>query len=238
MLCHVKAAWQAWKDHRDGSADEKEEQTREGGPGLLEVAAAPLPHGGDNIGVHVPVFATAGVGGTTVHAVVFLVLVAVWFFAGKFFAARPAIAKALTRWGHILLPLVLIAIGLLILVEGGVPSLLVDRARGSSGGNGGRLVAEHDKRRVGGTHPGLRRAADPQPGSVPGAHRPRRTRPPLAEDRGRAGDARRGRKQPAHDNGPHGATHEVTQRRRDRAAAPPGAPPHPPPPRCRTPRRP
>lgn len=108
-----------------------------------------MPHGGDNIGVHVPVFATAGVGGTTVHAVVFLVLVAVWFFAGKFFAARPAIAKALTRWGHILLPLVLIAIGLLILVEGGVPSLLVDRARGSSGGNGGRLVAEHDKRRVG-----------------------------------------------------------------------------------------
>ncbi|MFB7307681.1 hypothetical protein [Streptomyces sp. NPDC056192] len=31
----------------------------------------------------------------------------------------PGLAKALARWGHILLPLVLIAIGLLILVEGG-----------------------------------------------------------------------------------------------------------------------
>jgi len=31
----------------------------------------------------------------------------------------PAIAKALARWGHILLPVVLITIGLLILIEGG-----------------------------------------------------------------------------------------------------------------------
>jgi cadmium resistance protein CadD (predicted permease) len=32
---------------------------------------------------------------------------------------RPVIAKALSRWGHILLPLVLIGIGLLIVIEGG-----------------------------------------------------------------------------------------------------------------------
>ncbi|MFF3878658.1 hypothetical protein [Streptomyces sp. NPDC001978] len=46
---------------------------------------------------------------------VFLILVAVWCFAGRFFATRPVIAEALSRWGHILLPLVLIAIGLFIL---------------------------------------------------------------------------------------------------------------------------
>jgi cadmium resistance protein CadD (predicted permease) len=33
--------------------------------------------------------------------------------------AGPVIAKALSRWGHILLPLVLITIGLLILIHGG-----------------------------------------------------------------------------------------------------------------------
>nr|WP_245727800.1 cadmium resistance transporter [Streptomyces vietnamensis] len=66
-----------------------------------------------------PVLATAGVGGMTVYAAVFLVLVAVWCFAGKFFATRPVIAEALARWGHILLPLVLITIGLLILIEDG-----------------------------------------------------------------------------------------------------------------------
>ncbi|WP_432016921.1 cadmium resistance transporter [Streptomyces hydrogenans] len=103
----LKAAWQAWKDHRDG------------GPGPLEVAAVTFANGGDNIGVYVPVFATAGTGGMAVYAVVFLVLVAVWCFAGRFFATRPVVARALARWGHILLPLVLIAVGLLILVEGG-----------------------------------------------------------------------------------------------------------------------
>ncbi len=44
---------------------------------------------------------------------------AVWIAAGRYFATRPVIARALSRWGHILLPVVLIGIGLLILVEGG-----------------------------------------------------------------------------------------------------------------------
>jgi cadmium resistance protein CadD (predicted permease) len=47
------------------------------------------------------------------------ILVAVWVAAGRFFATRPPIARALSRWGHILLPVVLIGIGLLILIEGG-----------------------------------------------------------------------------------------------------------------------
>ncbi|MFJ9710191.1 cadmium resistance transporter [Streptomyces sp. NPDC101234] len=115
----LKAAWQAWKDHRDGGEDDEAAPAVAGGPGPLEVAAVTFANGGDNIGVYVPVFATAGIGGTTVYAVVFLVLVAVWCFAGRFFATRPVIAETLARWGHILLPLVLVAIGLLILVEGG-----------------------------------------------------------------------------------------------------------------------
>ncbi|MGQ4404424.1 cadmium resistance transporter [Streptomyces hayashii] len=114
----LKAAWQAWKTHRDGGQDD-EAEAKEGGPSPLAVAAVTFANGGDNIGVYVPVFATAGVGGMSVYAVVFLVLVALWCFAGKFFATRPVIAKALARWGHILLPLVLIAIGLLILIQGG-----------------------------------------------------------------------------------------------------------------------
>ncbi|WP_327238376.1 cadmium resistance transporter [Streptomyces sp. NBC_01317] len=113
----LKTAWQEWKA-RDAGED-GEAEAEEGGLGPLTVAAVTFANGGDNIGVYVPVFATAGVGGTSVYAVVFLVLVAVWCFAGKFFATRPVIAKALARWGHILLPVVLIALGLLILAEGG-----------------------------------------------------------------------------------------------------------------------
>jgi hypothetical protein len=36
----------------------------------------------------------------------------------RFFATRPVIAKALSRCGHILLPVVLIGIGLFVLIEG------------------------------------------------------------------------------------------------------------------------
>ncbi|MFI1499959.1 cadmium resistance transporter [Streptomyces platensis] len=74
------------------------------------------------MGVYVPVFATAGVGGMSGYAAVFLVLVAVWCLAGRYFATRPVIAKALARWCHILLPLVLIAVGLLILIEAAPPA--------------------------------------------------------------------------------------------------------------------
>ncbi|WP_214316618.1 cadmium resistance transporter [Nonomuraea sediminis] len=115
----LKAAWQSWKTRRAGLEDDEPVQVRPNGPRALEVAAVTFANGGDNIGVYVPVFATAGVASMSVHIVVFLALVALWCAAGRFFATRPLIAKALSRWGHALLPLVLIGIGLLILIEGG-----------------------------------------------------------------------------------------------------------------------
>ena len=118
----LKAAWQAWKDHRDGE-NEHEKETKAGGPGAFEVAAVTLANGGDNIGVYVPVFATAGAAAMSVYTVVFLILVGVWCAAGRCFATRPVIARTLGRWGHVLLPVVLIGIGLLILIEGGAVGL-------------------------------------------------------------------------------------------------------------------
>ena len=112
----IRAAVLAWR-HRNDPDEEKAARTR--GPKALEVAAVTFANGGDNIGVYVPVFTTAGIGGMSVQVVVFLVLLAVWIAAGRYFATRPSIAKALSRWGHILLPVVLIGIGLLILIEGG-----------------------------------------------------------------------------------------------------------------------
>ncbi|HWS35638.1 MAG TPA: cadmium resistance transporter [Actinoplanes sp.] len=112
----VKAAVQTWRSRHDeddgpGFAD--------GAPGILAVAAVTFANGGDNIGVYVPVFAGTGAAGMSVYVAVFLILVGVWVAAGRFFAARPVIAGVLSRWGHVLLPVVLIGIGLLILVEGG-----------------------------------------------------------------------------------------------------------------------
>jgi cadmium resistance protein CadD (predicted permease) len=116
LLLGLRAAWQAWR-HRD-DVDQGPAETGTG-PAVLAVAAVTFANGGDNIGVYVPVFATAGTGGLVVFSAVFLVLVAVWCAAGRFFATRPVVARGLSRWGHVVLPLVLIGIGLVILVEGG-----------------------------------------------------------------------------------------------------------------------
>ncbi|MFF5077772.1 cadmium resistance transporter [Actinoplanes sp. NPDC000266] len=110
----IKAAIQAWRHRGD---DEDAEGAKSGGPRSLEVAAVTFANGGDNIGVYVPVFATAGAAGMTVYVVVFLVLVALWVAAGRYFATRPAIARLLSRWGHVLLPVVLIGLGLWILIS-------------------------------------------------------------------------------------------------------------------------
>jgi cadmium resistance protein CadD (predicted permease) len=114
----LRAAWQVRRDHRHGSGVRPGED-RQDGPALLQVAALTFANGGDNIGVYLPVFARTETAGIVVYIVVFLVLVGVWCAAGRFFATRPAVASVLSRWGHILHPLVLIALGLFILIQGG-----------------------------------------------------------------------------------------------------------------------
>jgi cadmium resistance protein CadD (predicted permease) len=109
ILLGLRAAWQAWRHGPDG------EDRPDAGPTELSVAAVTFANGGDNIGVYVPVFAVTGSTGITVYAVVFLVLVGVWCAAGRFLATRPVVARALARWGHVVLPVVLIGAGLLIL---------------------------------------------------------------------------------------------------------------------------
>jgi cadmium resistance protein CadD (predicted permease) len=109
----IKAGVQA----RRSRGDDGEDDAPRPGAGILDVAAVTFANGGDNIGVYVPVFATAGPAVMGVYVVVFLLLVGVWVAAGRFFATRPLIARTLSRRGHVVLPVVLIALGLLILSE-------------------------------------------------------------------------------------------------------------------------
>jgi cadmium resistance protein CadD (predicted permease) len=93
----LRDAWKLWKNRQRGDEGEPTETTQ-GGPTVRKVAATTFGNGGDNIGIYVPVFDTVGTRGTIVYATVFLVLVGVWCVAGRLFATRPVIAKALSRW--------------------------------------------------------------------------------------------------------------------------------------------
>jgi cadmium resistance protein CadD (predicted permease) len=140
LFLGLRAAWRVWQERRQTAAgaeagsqshDAEAQGTTHPGrePGVLTVAAVTLANGGDNIGVYVPVFAATGVGALLSYVIVFLLLVAVWCVAGWWFASRPVVAQVLTRWGHLILPVVLIAIGLIILIEGGAFGLYPEARR-------------------------------------------------------------------------------------------------------------
>ena len=117
ILLGLRAAWAAWR-HRDDH-DEDWELGGHVGVGTATVAAVTIANGGDNIGVYVPVFAVAGPSGMPAYVIIFLIGVGLWCLLSQSIAAHPAVAKMLERWEHVLLPVVLIAIGLAVLIEGG-----------------------------------------------------------------------------------------------------------------------
>jgi cadmium resistance protein CadD (predicted permease) len=80
--------------------------------GVFRVLAGAVPR-------DVPVFTTTNAASLATYAAAFLVMVGAWCALGLFSATRPMVARALSRSGHVLLPVVLIGIGLLILVQGG-----------------------------------------------------------------------------------------------------------------------
>ncbi|MGW3967529.1 cadmium resistance transporter [Amycolatopsis sp. NPDC005003] len=106
VLLGIRAAWQAWCQDDEPPA----------AAGVLGIAVVCFANGGDNVGVYVPAFAATGPAGLVGYVAVFLAGVAVWCAAGRFLATRPSVAGMLARWGHVVLPLVLIALGVLIVV--------------------------------------------------------------------------------------------------------------------------
>ncbi len=85
--------------------------------GLVSVAAITMANGADNIAVYTPVFRTVGVVDSLVTIAVFAVLVAVWCLAASWLGGHRRVIALLGRFGHWLVPLVFVVIGLVILSE-------------------------------------------------------------------------------------------------------------------------
>lgn len=117
----LRAGWQVWQARRaatasgDARASAAEAPGRPGSVGVLAVAGVMVANGGDNLGVYIPVFSDADAAGLVTYALVFLVLVGVWCAIGRFLATREVVARTLARWGHVILPVVLTAVGVLVL---------------------------------------------------------------------------------------------------------------------------
>ena len=91
---------------------------------VFTVAAVTFANGGDNIGIYTPLFASSSLLELVITLSVFFVLVAVWCALGYFLGRHPAVYSVLDKYGHIIVPFVLMALGFYIMLESGTFKLL------------------------------------------------------------------------------------------------------------------
>lgn len=92
-------------------------------PKIYSVSAVTFANGGDNIGIYTPLFASLDLPDLIITLITFLVLVMLWCLIGIRLTHQKHVALILSRYGHIVLPFVLIALGLYIIIESGTLNL-------------------------------------------------------------------------------------------------------------------
>ena len=81
---------------------------------VLAVAGVTIANGGDDFGIYVPLFAS-DLGAIATYALTFAVMVGVWCGLGYLLVNNKVLGDKIRRHGHLLLPIVLIALGVYIL---------------------------------------------------------------------------------------------------------------------------
>jgi cadmium resistance protein CadD (predicted permease) len=87
---------------------------------VLAVAAVTVANGGDNLAVYTPLFATRGPWEIALLAAVFLVMTGLWCVVARYLVHHPMLGQPIRKYGRILMPWVLVALGAYILAESGV----------------------------------------------------------------------------------------------------------------------
>ena len=109
------------RGNRDEALEQKE--LKISNAGILNVATVTFANGGDNIGVYIPLFATLTITEKSLLITVFLIMVSVWLTVAKYLTRYPALRNVISKYGHIITPLVLCFLGLFILKENGTFNL-------------------------------------------------------------------------------------------------------------------
>ena len=92
--------------------------------GAFAVASVTIANGGDNIGLYVPLLSILEREGTLILFIVFAVMVLLWCLIAQYLAQHRLLATSLNRYAHIIMPLVLLALGIFILYKSRSLSLL------------------------------------------------------------------------------------------------------------------
>jgi cadmium resistance transport/sequestration family protein len=93
-------------------------------PQTYKVAAVTFANGGDNISIYIPLFAGHNLASLGILLSVFFLMVGVWCCIAYLLTRQANIAVILSRYGKTFVPLMLIALGVLIMYERGTFNLL------------------------------------------------------------------------------------------------------------------
>lgn len=113
----IKALVVHYKKKKILDEEDKETKVSEHNGSIFSVAGVTIANGGDNIGIYIPLFVTLTLSGKLVMITIFLIMIAVWCYAGWYLSKHPAIARIIDKYGHIFTPIVLILLGLYILYQ-------------------------------------------------------------------------------------------------------------------------
>ena len=87
---------------------------------LWAIAALSIANGSDDLSVYAPLLRTNSFGDDVLIVLVLLAMVAIWCAIGWWLGSRRRVIRALKHFGHWLVPLVFIAIGLVVIVGSGL----------------------------------------------------------------------------------------------------------------------
>lgn len=108
-----------WELRQDDETDDGDPQSRVGRWNALSVAAVTIADGGDNLSVYIPVFATRPGAEIAVIGGVFAAMTLAWLAGAFWLTSHRTLGAPIRRYGHRVVPFVLVGLGCYILYAAG-----------------------------------------------------------------------------------------------------------------------
>lgn len=106
------------KNNKNVETDEINKKGGKSNNNLFSVALVTVANGGDNLGVYMPLFATMNPSSLIITVFTSLILVGVWCMLGYKLVNNRIMGDEIKKYGHYILPFVMIFIGVVIILKG------------------------------------------------------------------------------------------------------------------------
>ncbi|MBU5483855.1 cadmium resistance transporter [Clostridium sp. MSJ-11] len=91
---------------------------------VVKVFGVTFANGGDNIGIYIPLFSSMNSVDILITVIIFMTLTAVWCFVGMKLSEHHFVQRNIEKYKHIFVPIIFIGLGVFILIESGIISLI------------------------------------------------------------------------------------------------------------------